>query len=309
MARKKNPDDQKSVRVLRLVQIFTTTSPRRWRVEELAEELQVGKRTAYRDLKDAEFFLPLSEENHHYWVDSRQAALARLPLTETELRSLTLTTQSSHDPALRLVLRRIIDKLSSAADQSVLAQLDSLKRHLPAPTEGHAPNSWELLTKAATDGLRLEMTYHSLNRTEPVPRKVDPYTLFPTRGVWYFSAFDHLSNTIRTFRIGRILTLTETGERFIPAPERGATDYLSADSEPVAVSLKVCPLTARLLHETPIHPSQQIAGDSVSLKVGQPNLLIPCLLSLPDVEVLEPATLRQALADKAQAIAQRHQKS
>lgn len=303
MARKKNPDDQKSVRVLRLVQIFTTTSPRRWRVEELAEELQVGKRTAYRDLKDAEFFLPLSEENHQYWVDSRHTALARLPLTETELRSLTLTTESSHDPALRLVLRRVIDKLSTAADQSVLAQINSLKRPLPPAQENH---NYELLSKAATDGLRLEMTYHSLNSPEPTKRGVDPYTLFPTRGVWYFSAFDHLSNTLRTFRIGRILTLKETGERFVPSPERGTTDYLATASEPVSITLKVCPLTARLLHETPIHPSQQIAEDSVSLKVGQPNLLIPCLLSLPDVEVLEPATLRQALAEKAQAIAQRH---
>jgi len=295
------------VRLLRLIQLLCKTAPRRWKAVDLASELQTNKRNIYRDLEDVGEFLGLAEEPPFYWVESPQAVLARLSLTESELRSLTMTSRALVDPALRQLLRRVLDKLSPNVDRTIVEEVDRLKRHLPDAAWAHAvADRYELLSRAVTHGLRLEMTYHSLSRPEPVSRQVDPYTLFPARGVWYFSGFDHLSGTTRTFRVSRIDSLKESGERFVPAPERGMTDYLSSGDELTRVVLEVCGLTARLLEETPIHPSQRFEGGRVLLDVGQPGLLVPVLLSLPDARVQEPASLRQALAEQARAIYARH---
>lgn len=302
-----SPDDKKSVRLLRLIQLFCKTAPRRWRAVELAAELDTNKRNIYRDLEDVGEFIGLIEEPPFYWVESPQAVLARLSLTESELRSLTLTSRSLVDPALRQLLRRVLDKLSPNVDRTIVEEVDRLKRHLPDAAWAHAvADRYELLSRAVTHGLRLEMSYHSLSRPEPVLRKVDPYTLFPARGVWYFSGFDHLTGTTRTFRVSRIDRLEETGERFVPAPERGMTDYLSSGDALTPVLLEVCELTARLLEETPIHPTQVVEGGRVTLNVGQPGLLVPVLLSLPGAQVKEPAALREALAQQARAIYERH---
>lgn len=300
-------DDKKSVRLLRLIQLLCKSAPRRWRAVELADELGTIVRNVYRDLNDVGEFIGLVEERPYFWVESNQAVLSRLSLTESELRSLALSTNSLQDPELRLALRGVLEKIEPNIDRAILDQVDALKAHLPpAHLARPATDRYEFLSRAVTQGLRLEMIYHSLSRSEPAPRKVDPYTLFHTRGNWYFSGYDHLSNSTRTFRISRIFTLADTGERFKPAPERGAIDYLASADEPVSVVLEVCPLTARLLQESPIHPSQDLDGARVRLVVGQPSLLIPCLLSLPEAEVLEPPSLRQALAAKAEAIAARN---
>ncbi len=300
-------DDKKSVRLLRLIQLLCKSAPRRWRAVELAAELGTNKRNIYRDIEDVGEFIGLIEEPPHYWVESGQAVLARLSLTENELRSLTMSTRSLVDPSLRKLVRQVLDKVSPNVDRTIVAEVERLKRHLPdAAWAAAVADRYELLSKAVTHGLRLEMSYHSLSRAEPVARTVDPYTLFPARGVWYFSGFDHLSGSTRTFRVSRIASLKPNEERFEPAPERGMTDYLSSGDALTQVVLEVCPLTARLLQESPIHPSQQIAGQSVTLQVGQPGLLVPCLLCLPDVTVRAPKSLKRALAEQAEAIWKRH---
>lgn len=300
-------DDKKSVRLLRLIQLLCKSAPRRWRAVELAAELGTNKRNIYRDIEDVGEFIGLIEDPPLYWVESGQAVLARLSLTENELRSLTMSTRSLVDPSLRKLVRQVLDKVSPNVDSTIVAEVERLKRHLPdAAWAAAVADRYELLSKAVTHGLRLEMTYHSLSRAEPVKRRVDPYTLFPTRGVWYFSGFDHLSSTTRTFRVSRVDELRLTEERFVPAPERGMTDYLSSGDELTHVELEVCPLTARLLEESPIHPSQRIQDQRVTLQVGQPGLLVPCLLCLPDVTVQEPPELRNSLAEQAEAIWKRH---
>lgn len=88
------------------------------------------------------------------------------------------------------------------------------------------PDHVKRVIDAAAGHRRLTIGYWSRHSDRHRTRKVDPLAVSQQRGVWYLSAFDHLSGERRVFRLDRLTALEETDERFDPpAGPRWSSDW------------------------------------------------------------------------------------
>jgi predicted DNA-binding transcriptional regulator YafY len=68
--------------------------------------------------------------------------------------------------------------------------------------------------------------YYSQHRNELTERKIDVLHLHNFTGDWYAIAFDHRSQEVRDFHVGRIRHLQETEAFFTPPPDWSADTHL-----------------------------------------------------------------------------------
>jgi proteasome accessory factor C len=86
----------------------------------------------------------------------------------------------------------------------------------------------EELRLAAAEERVVRITYRSVGKEETTVRDVEPWTVFNTTGRWYLSGHCRLVGGERTFRVDRIRSIEDAGERFerpksVPAPVIGYT--------------------------------------------------------------------------------------
>lgn len=177
-------------------------------------------------------------------------------------------------------------KLDAAlgADRLVL-DIDS-PEHLPA------------LQAAAAAGRRVEIAYASASSGGPTTRVVDPYQVVLLEGRWYLDGYCHRARGVRTFQIGRVLSVHETGEaaevpaELPPELERRAAFVGGADARPARVAAP--PAVAWLLERVAVdRPEQRPDGRvEATVLVGSDRWLERLILRLgPGAEVLGPADL------------------
>lgn len=63
------------------------------------------------------------------------------------------------------------------------------------------------LREAASNRTQVRVDYYAFGRDSRMSRVIEPAGVFSTRGQWYVSAYCHLANSERVFRIDRILGL------------------------------------------------------------------------------------------------------
>ena len=76
------------------------------------------------------------------------------------------------------------------------------------------------LRDAAAGGDVIEILHASVATGQETTRSIEPWAVFATLGNWYVSGFCRLANAERVFRVDRIRSASETGERFDPPAER-----------------------------------------------------------------------------------------
>jgi proteasome accessory factor C len=69
---------------------------------------------------------------------------------------------------------------------------------------------------AVAGGHRLHISYYAAWRDEESERDIDPHVVHQQRGRWYVDAWCHRAEEVRRFRVDRIRSLVDTGERFKP---------------------------------------------------------------------------------------------
>ncbi|MNP26015.1 hypothetical protein D3C76_1188460 [compost metagenome] len=70
------------------------------------------------------------------------------------------------------------------------------------------------LEQSIVNEISVEMDYHTGHEAQLKRRIVDPYGIIYWNHNWYVIAYCHLRNEIRSFRVGRIVSLTQTGNPF-----------------------------------------------------------------------------------------------
>jgi len=230
---------RRAERLYEIVQLLRGARLRR--AQDLAAQLEVSVRTIYRDIQDlVACGVPIDGEAGVGYMLRPGYFLPPLSFTTEELHALAL--------GARLVQSWSDDDLGRAAAEA-LVKIGSVLPDRSGSLEGPSVFSYGMrLDRAVRDRLRLirraidaprslDLTYESL-AGEVTERRIRPLSLDFWGQVWTLTAWCEARGDFRVFRVDRILSARDTGERFRPEPGRTLKDYLnrlssSHDAPPV----------------------------------------------------------------------------
>ncbi|MCD1260338.1 YafY family transcriptional regulator [Paenibacillus athensensis] len=275
--------------------------------KELAAHFEVSTRTIYRDIET------LSGAGIPVYASPGKGGgiallddyvLSRSLLSDKEQNEILLALQTlgaAHYPGAASVL----DKLSSLFRKSELSWIEV--DFAPWGSDLDYNSRFKLLQEAILDQRLLEFDYYN-SAGERGRRRVEPMKLlFKSRG-WYLQGFCLSAQGPRLFKISRMAELTATGAHFASRPaELFAYDVSPAAFEPlITLKLAVAAQGAyRVYDEFPPGDVERLADGSFRVTTQLPDgeWLIGYLLSFGVMaEVLEPAGLRETLADRLDAM-------
>ncbi len=287
--------------------------------QDVADRIGVSKRTVYRDLQamDVDAELPIWQEGGKWGLD-RDAFLQPLALTLHEATILFLAARvlakasDEHDTELIGAFVKLASILPPVLAEHVQATVDAFAA---TPRNERFTRVFRVLAEAWAGRRVIELDYDAgvyepgrgPRRARVRPLAIEPSAL--THAL-YLVGWDESRGGRRTFKVERILSASLTPETF--ADDDGSTvahDMLRAwdviaDEEPVEVVIRFSAAVARRAAETRWHPSQELeeqAGGALVWRgrvAGLREIRIWILGWGADAEVLQPADLRQSVADE-----------
>ena len=163
--------------------------------------------------------------------------------------------------------------------------------------------------QAMLDGVVLSLSYKKYQSTQTDVRTVRPYAVKEFEKRWYMVAYSEEAGMLRTYAMDRITAIERT-ERHFQMPKDFDVERLFESSygiylpeqgqDPVLVKLKATEREAAYLTDLPLHPSQMRLEDGsfVLRVIPNPGFVMELLRHGDRIEVLEPRSLREALADE-----------
>ena len=305
----------RTARLLELL-IRVETKPR-FTAAELAEEFGVSRRTMLRDLGALSAMgVPLRSTPGPGGGYSLPRGGRRLSPSLTVDEALALI--ASYEALLRYPVHPFstqslsaVTKLRAALPKDVVAQLDTLRRHVlvAGPVRDYeAPLLGELLS-AALDGAHLKVTYDSIE-SGVTERVIFPYGLYASQGYWYCACFDHKRERNVPMRADRFLSAERVEGFEVPQEELSVHDWMStareAFSERVPVRAQVTERGRKSFELTSLFGRIMPEEDGI-IEVEIPRSEIDYyasrLLSVgTDVFVESPPELVEAIENKAREI-------
>lgn len=153
-----------------------------------------------------------------------------------------------------------------------------------------------ILELAISRHTTVELSYSSPIRDEITLREVTPLSIYRESGFTYLSAYCHLAEDFRHFRLDRVSQLQETG-RSANLPPTAATDGAEAITADVQV-LRNRRAIAELLQLENLSPDGK-----ESIQVYSPEWLIRAALAAsPDLKVSQPRNLQDSIGAQARNI-------
>ncbi len=279
----------------------------------LAQECGVTERSIYRDI------VALSEANVPIYYDNGYKLasgnfLPPLNFSFDEYQCLKLAMESSpltKVPKYRALIKKIQAKIDAGLSDSVKKE----KKFAPQTTridiltsEGQERGErfYGDIEKAITDWRCLEVEYHSIH-SGVTTRVVEPYFIIFRGRAFYFVAYCRMRKEFRTFRIERVSRLKILEEKFQKDDSVTPETYFEGSwevysGEPVEVVARFRGAAARVILSGNHHPKEKvekISEDDVIYRVvtrGTEEIQRWLLGFGTEVEVLEPAHLRESLA-------------
>jgi len=287
--------------------------------------LEVSPRTIHRDLdflRDTwKAPLEFSPKHNGYYYTDPDYALPTLRLTEGELLALFLSERlvnSLHRVPFGAELAAIVQKLALRLPDEISIDLNHLSAAFsikPAASSSLDEEQFRRLAHAVRAGRQFRLTYWTASRDETLQRVVDPYHLASIDGEWYLIGYCHLRQEVRSFAVGRIRGLKETGVNCQRPAEFEINEYLDTafrafrgQGKPQGVRLHFFEPAARYVRERTWHPSQHIdeqPDGSLILTLSLSHLLEVKRWVLSwgsGCRVLEPEELRSEVAAEVMAL-------
>lgn len=313
-------------RLLSLLMLLQTRG--RMTAPELAAELEVSVRTVYRDVES------LSAAGVPVYADRGPAGGYRLldgyrtrltGLTSDEAVSLFLAGLPG--PASELGMGPVLAgaqlKLLAALPAELRDRAAAMRElfHLDAPGWFRDPEPIPYLSEigdAVWSRRRLRVLYRSWRRGEQWTT-LDPLGMVLKAGLWYLVA--RASDKIRTYRITRVSAVEPLEEEFARPPDfdlakfwQDWTERFERDTYTAEAVIRISPAgRARAVHLTAPAVHHAIESTAEPDEDGWFHAVVPIesirhavvdLLKLgPDLEVLEPAELREAVVARITALA------
>jgi len=304
----------------RLLQSARRPVPR----SRIEQALECSRATAKRIIDDMRLYLnaPIVYDREHngYYYDQREGEMYELPglwFNASELHALLSVQQllSNVQPGLLDghlgPLQKRIDNLLRL-QQAGSKDISSRIRILQAAGRPAGPH-FQTVADATARRRRLRLRYYHRGGDHRSEREVSPQGLSHYRDTWYLDAWCHLRDALRTFSVDAIeqACVLDSPAQDIDADalrshSRAAYGIFAGEPTDVAI-LRFTPERARWVAHERWHEAQQgrtleNGAYELSVPYGNPAELIMDILKYgPDVEVIAPAALRRAVADRLQA--------
>ena len=249
-------------RIYRLLRLITMLqSGRSYTVAQLAAELEVSRRTIFRDLN----VLEMARVPYYY---DRQRGTYRInqhfflpPLNLTLSEALALlvaarrTAGSSVLPMARASEQASV-KLESVLPQPVRDHLGTVLTKVavrPAPPARHhgLDEEFDRLLAATIERKLCRLVYLSFQERKQITVTVEPLRLVFIGRAWYLIAYDRRHRQQRTYKLGRIRKLVVTDKTF--PPREVTDDGLFGDAW--------CMIPEGRLYDVHLHFEPKVAGN------------------------------------------------
>lgn len=301
---------------LRAIERMLFVSSEGLRVQEIADQCGVDRRTIYRDLDLLSVSgVPIWQEEGRFGIE-REHYLTTVRLNFNEAVALYM--------AARLLARH-----SDEHNPHVVTALDKLATALPDPVSEHIARTaayvrqrpvndqyiqvLEAITLAWSLRRKVRLWYHSPRSGQVRPRDFSTYFIEPS-GIGYACytiGFDDWSGEMRTFKLERLERAQMLDQTYTIPADFDPNHYLETSwgimhgEDQVEVVLQFSPAAASRVKESVWHPSQEIddlkdGGCLLTVYVSEPKEMHPWIRSWgAEVEVVSPPSLRQVIAEEA----------
>ncbi len=202
---------------------------------QLAEELEISVRTVYRYIDSlCASGVPIISDSGHEGGYRLASGFRGTPLffDSGEISALfhaTKFAENSGYPYTEL-LDQALRKLQRTLAPDQMAQLEKhmMGFEVVPYLRGGSVEPWlGVLEETVAQSQTIDMFYHKLDADKAEWRRVDPYGLAFSAGVWYLAAFCHNRQALRTFRVDRIEKLLPTEVVFLRPTDFSVQDYFS----------------------------------------------------------------------------------
>jgi proteasome accessory factor B len=304
---------------LRQLEELLLLKPRGMRAADLSDELQVDRRTVYRDLDFlAEQGVPLWQEHGIFGIN-RTHYHTTVRLTYHESVALVLAglllarTFDERNPHVIAALRR----LAVTLPEPFTAQLERAALLTQSRQTNYRHTAvLEAIAEGWGTGHKVRIAYCSPKGTDLDERVIAPYTLEPTDAGVYVIGYDETRSEIRTFKLERLQAATVIPEAYAIPQDFDPVTYLEnswrimTGEAPIDVLLRFNSEAAPYVRERIWHASQEIdahpdGGLDLRLHIADPREMLPWIRSWgAQVEVIAPNWLRERVAEDLRSAAE-----
>jgi predicted DNA-binding transcriptional regulator YafY len=291
------------------------------RAEELAHRFEISLRTVYRDVSALiEAGVPIVGEAGVGYSLVRGYNLPPIMLSADEASALVVGAQLVRqfgDASLVEPMTSAIDKLRAVLPRDRQEHVDRLgqqtvisNRPGRVSTDPSA-QPWLLAVQRGVAQRRvLRMSYRARAADKPTVRDVEPLGIVFYGGAWYLVGWCRLRQDYRHFRIDRIQHLEPLPETFASRPDFSLKAHLESETrrdetEPARIWLSNRAIEKARSESwaTLIEERRRDGGAEFTLFTFSLQWLARWLLAFgTDAEALEPAALREAVCEQAQAV-------
>ncbi len=293
-------------------------------MQQLLDALEVSPATLKRDLEylrdrlDAPIVYDRGAKGYRFQDESagRRTELPGLWFSERELYGLLMVNQILGDMDVHGVIGRhlkpLLDRthrLLQQRDVTASSLTDRVK--VLAPTRrATSPHIFEAILDAVLRPQRILMTYESRGRGAIEEREASPQRLVHYRGTWYMDAWCHKRDRLLRFSLDAVISVLRTESeavkvnRELVESEMDAGYGIYAGADPQWARLRVNSFAATWISREQWHSNQVgnwLPDGSYELKVpytSETELTMDILRHGPNVEVLEPASLRSLVQER-----------
>ena len=309
-------------RLLRLVNLLQGGRP--YTANELAQELQVSRRTVFRDLNAMELAqIPyFYDPEHQGYRISRHFFLPPVNLTLDEAMAILVLTgrleRESNVPLLSQAARASA-KLWAMLPKPIREHLGGVIHRIsvrlgPLATHEGMDRYFDDLGKAIAGKSICEMEYDSFHEKKTIRARVHPLRLAFVSRAWYVLAWSVGDQAVRTYKLLRIKTLAVTKERFGASPEMQLDEHFGnawsmiPEGKIYNVHLHFEPMVAGNVAEVQWHPTQRVEWNEDKsaefyVEVDGIKEIAWWILGYGDqVKVIQPAPLAKRVSETARRV-------
>ena len=314
----------------RAFRLYQAIRARRYpvRMAVLREELECSASTvkrAIRDLRTLGAPLEYDPDQRGYFFDDRDRAPWELPglwFNEQELLALLVMDEALRELSSRLLetsLAPLRERVASILAAGVPGTEDLRARvRLPAiGARGVDSTVFGAVSSALFRRRRLRVIYHARGSGQRNERTLSPQRLVLYRNNWYLDAWCHLRRGLRSFSLDRMrdcevldVAARETSEEDLDQVMGGSYGIFSGKARHrarIRFSLKA----AQWVAAEQWHPHQRgvMRGRHYELEIPYSNpteLVMDILRHGPEAEVLDPPELRELVAERLAAAANKY---
>ncbi|WP_335988960.1 helix-turn-helix transcriptional regulator [Glycomyces sp. MUSA5-2] len=320
------------MRAGRLVSMMLLLQQRgRMTADALAAELGVSVRTVYRDAEAlAAAGIPIYGESGHEGgyrlVEGYRTRLTGVTAGEAEALALTGVPQAATDLGLQTELAALELKLSAALSPQQRERAERARRlfHLDVVTwfqRSEAVPLLALVANAAWEQRRIRVRYRRWKEPREVERELCPLGLVLKGGRWYLAASQG-TGPVLPYKVANLLAAAKTDEEFERPEGFDLAAWWAENLDAFDARRYKGTAVVRFSPEAVERASDQLDADALEAIAkadrdgdGWAVATIPVetdwvasgeLMKLAGVEVLEPASLRAMMRERAQAVLDLH---